>query len=155
MSGPSDYLAAERTFLAWIRTGLALMGLGFVVARFGLFLEAMQAAPSALATQSYGLSFWLGTAFIAFGVTVNLLSIRTYVRLVADLKAGGSGYARASSLAIGLAVVLAIAGLGMAIYLISFREPTRRASDRQEKIMNTNLYSQAKGAGRGVRAVRN
>ena len=35
----SDYLAAERTLLAWIRTGLALMGLGFVVARFGIFLE--------------------------------------------------------------------------------------------------------------------
>ena len=33
----SDYLAAERTLLAWIRTGLALMGFGFVVARFGLF----------------------------------------------------------------------------------------------------------------------
>jgi len=31
-----DYLAAERTFLEWIRTGLALMGFGFVVARFGL-----------------------------------------------------------------------------------------------------------------------
>ena len=32
----SDYLAAEPTVLAWIRTGLALMGFGFVVARFGL-----------------------------------------------------------------------------------------------------------------------
>ncbi|HTG58643.1 MAG TPA: DUF202 domain-containing protein, partial [Terriglobia bacterium] len=41
-SGTSDYLAAERTFLAWIRTGLALMGFGFVVARFGLFLQALQ-----------------------------------------------------------------------------------------------------------------
>ena len=29
------YMAAERTFLAWIRTGVALMGFGFVVARFG------------------------------------------------------------------------------------------------------------------------
>jgi uncharacterized membrane protein YidH (DUF202 family) len=38
-ASPSDYLAAERTFLAWIRTGLALMGFGFVVARFGLFLR--------------------------------------------------------------------------------------------------------------------
>ncbi len=37
-----DYLAAERTFLAWIRTGLALMGFGFVVARFGLFLQRLR-----------------------------------------------------------------------------------------------------------------
>jgi len=37
-----DYLAEERTFLAWIRTGLTLTGFGFVVARFGLFLEVMQ-----------------------------------------------------------------------------------------------------------------
>ena len=39
IGSPSDYLAAERTFLAWIRTGLALMGLGFVLARFGIFLR--------------------------------------------------------------------------------------------------------------------
>jgi putative membrane protein len=37
-----DYLAAERTFLAWTRPGLALMGFGFVVARFGLFLQQLQ-----------------------------------------------------------------------------------------------------------------
>ena len=36
---PRDYLAAERTFLAWVRTRLALMGLGFVLARFGIFLR--------------------------------------------------------------------------------------------------------------------
>ena len=41
-SGPADSLAAERTFLAWIRTGLALMGFGFVLARFGLFHRALQ-----------------------------------------------------------------------------------------------------------------
>jgi uncharacterized membrane protein YidH (DUF202 family) len=34
---PRIYMAAERTFLAWIRTGIAFMGFGFVVARFGLF----------------------------------------------------------------------------------------------------------------------
>ena len=43
----SDYLAAERTFLAWLRTALALMGFGFVVARFGLFLRRCSAPPSA------------------------------------------------------------------------------------------------------------
>jgi hypothetical protein len=61
----SDYLAAERTFLAWIRTGLALMGFGFVVARFGLFLQQIQVVQQAPSAQSYGLSLWFGTALIA------------------------------------------------------------------------------------------
>ena len=39
-----DYPAAERTLLAWIRTGLAWMGFGFVIARFGLFLQQLQIA---------------------------------------------------------------------------------------------------------------
>ena len=39
---PRVYFAAERTFLAWIRTGLALMGFGFVVARFGIFLREIR-----------------------------------------------------------------------------------------------------------------
>lgn len=38
---PRVYFAAEPTFLAWIRTGLALMGVGFAVARFGLFLRGL------------------------------------------------------------------------------------------------------------------
>lgn len=50
-----DYLAAERTFLAWIRTGLALMGFGFVVARFGIFLQELERMPRTLLARSYGL----------------------------------------------------------------------------------------------------
>ena len=58
--GPSDYLAAERTFLAWIRTGIALMGFGFVVARFGLFLEEIQFVQANVPRHSSWLSlfFW-------------------------------------------------------------------------------------------------
>lgn len=50
----SDYLAAERTLLAWIRTGLALMGFGFVVARFGLFLQQLPATQRTTAARPYG-----------------------------------------------------------------------------------------------------
>jgi putative membrane protein len=42
---PRVYFAAERTLLAWIRTGLAVIGLGFVVARFGLFLRMLRNGP--------------------------------------------------------------------------------------------------------------
>ena len=98
MSGsPSDYLAAERTFLAWIRTGLALMGFGFVVARFGLFLRVLQ--PS-MPSQSFGLSVWFGTALIIVGVIVNIWSVRHHVRLVQDLNRGEASFNRPSSLAI-------------------------------------------------------
>ena len=72
--GPTDFLAAERTFLAWIRTALALMGFGFVVARFGLFLQALQIGQPNLRVGSYGISFWFGTSLIVLGVIVNVAS---------------------------------------------------------------------------------
>src|SRR2546427_9349488 len=84
-----DYLAAERTFLAWIRTGLALMGFGFVVARFGLFLQVLQMGQSNLQARPYGPSFWFGTALILLGVVVNLVCAWSHVRLVQQLNRGG------------------------------------------------------------------
>src|SRR5271156_1428977 len=93
-ASPSDYLAAERTFLAWIRTGLALMGFGFVVARFGLFLEAMRIGPPNQQPQSFGPSFWLGTALILLGVIVNVVGMWSHLRLVQELKRGDAAFAR-------------------------------------------------------------
>jgi uncharacterized protein (DUF302 family)/uncharacterized membrane protein YidH (DUF202 family) len=136
-SGPSDFLAAERTFLAWIRTGLSLMAFGFVVARFGLFLQALQGR-SNLETPPYGPSFWFGTGLIVFGVIVNVVSAWTYFRLVQGLKRGEWGFARLSSLAIAVAIVLAVLGLAMAIYLVSVREPRQaHLEETQDKSMTS------------------
>jgi putative membrane protein len=38
-AGPADYLANERTFLAWIRTSIAIMGFGFVIVKFAVFIR--------------------------------------------------------------------------------------------------------------------
>jgi len=95
-AGLSDYLAAERTLLAWIRTGLALMGFGFVVARFGLFLQQLQVMQRVPAAQSYGLSLWFGTALIAVGVIVNAFAGWHHVQLVRGLDRGETDHARPS-----------------------------------------------------------
>jgi putative membrane protein len=112
-----DYLAEERTFLAWIRTGLTLMGFGFVVARFGLFLEMMQITRGGSAAQPHGFSPWFGIALIAVGVAVNLLSIRRHLRLVGQLKRGQFASHRFSQMAVMLALFLALVGAAMALYL--------------------------------------
>jgi uncharacterized protein (DUF302 family)/uncharacterized membrane protein YidH (DUF202 family) len=138
-SGPSDYLAAERTFLAWIRTGLALMGFGFVVARFGLLLQAMQIGQSNYQARPFGPSFWFGTALIVLGVVVNIVCARNHIRLVQELNQGGTAFSRPSSLAIAVAALLAVLGLAMAIYLISVREPSQaHLETSKEKSMTSN-----------------
>jgi uncharacterized protein (DUF302 family)/uncharacterized membrane protein YidH (DUF202 family) len=136
-SRPGDYLAAERTFLAWIRTGLALMGFGFVVARFGLFLQALEGGRSSLQFRAYGPSFWFGTALIALGVVVNIVCARNHFVLVRELNRGGSAFNRPSWLAMGVALILAAVGLAMAIYLIAVGEPGKTNS-RREKTTTTD-----------------
>jgi uncharacterized protein (DUF302 family)/uncharacterized membrane protein YidH (DUF202 family) len=117
----SDYLAAERTLLAWIRTGLALMGFGFVVARFGLFLQQLQIVQHASSVQSYGLSLWFGTALIAAGIAVNLLSGWHHLQLIRRMELGHAARPHTTALAIATSIFLALVGLGMAIYLLSVR----------------------------------
>jgi uncharacterized protein (DUF302 family)/uncharacterized membrane protein YidH (DUF202 family) len=117
-ASPRDYLAVERTFLAWIRTGLALMGLGFVLARFGIFLQEFTLIRPTMAMKSYGLSQVFGTCLILLGVTVSVLSLFRYLRLINDLKEGKDTLSRPSRMAVSAAILLAMLGIAMAIYLL-------------------------------------
>ena len=120
-SALSDYLAAERTFLAWIRTGLALMGFGFVVARFGLFLQQVQALHVVAPQKSYGLSLWFGTALIAAGIILNIFAGFHHLTLIRTLDSGEIPRSHPTAQALALALFLAAVGLAMAAYLMSIR----------------------------------
>ena len=140
-AGLRDYLAAERTLLAWIRTGLALMGFGFVVARFGLFLQQLQIAQHAPSVQPYGLSLWFGTALIGAGVAVNLFSGWHHLRLIRIMDLGHATRPHTTTLAVATSLFLALVGLGMAIYLISVRDSAHSHSANDEETLmapNTN-----------------
>jgi putative membrane protein len=113
----TDYLAVERTFLAWIRTALALMGFGFVVARFGLFLRELQLTQPTVPARSPGLSLWFGTALIVLGIAVSASSAWQHVRVIRDLNRDGSFLRRPSRPAVAVAIVLAAVGAAMVAYV--------------------------------------
>jgi putative membrane protein len=115
------YLAAERTFLAWIRTGLSLMGFGFVVARFGLFLREMEFSQHPLTLRSAHFTLWVGTVLILIGVVVNVLSSVQHVHFVRALRTGSPASDRPATMAVVIAITLAIVGLAMTIYLVFVR----------------------------------
>jgi putative membrane protein len=118
---PRVYLAAERTLLAWIRTGLAMMGFGFVVARFGLFLREMQAVREGAPMESFRGSLWFGTGLVLMGVLVNLSAAFQHVRLMRELRQGTWDVNRPARAAILVAVGLAAVGLAVTAYLLTMR----------------------------------
>ena len=117
---PRVYFAAERTFLAWIRTGLALMGVGFAVARFGLFLRELRSngGPPIHAT---GASVFSGVAIVALGVAITISATVHHVKTVDELRTGSFVPGAVSRTAVTLAVILALIGAAMGGYLLFLR----------------------------------
>ncbi len=73
------HMANERTFLAWIRTSVAIMAFGFVVEKFSLFVKQLgyylgkEAAPP-----SPGYSSWIGILLVTLGVVMGMLAFVRY-----------------------------------------------------------------------------
>lgn len=77
-SHASDYMANERTYLAWIRTAVSLIGLGFVLAKFSLYLHEFFSQVDPQKGHRLGLSMPLGEGLMAVGALLALLAAWRY-----------------------------------------------------------------------------
>ena len=114
---PRVGLAAERTLLAWVRTGLAMMGFGFVVAKFGMFLHEVAAIQNAPPRPALGLSLWIGGTLIVLGVVVNVMAVVQHVGLLRRLRRGEPYQPSVWSLGVVVTLLLAAIGVVMTAYL--------------------------------------
>src|SRR5690348_18199850 len=114
-----DYAANERTFLAWVRTAIAVMAFGFLIEKFDIFLAYMvsqaQARPIPLRGQEFANE--AGLAFILLGIAMIVVAAARFYRTARDIDrrdtVARSGF-RADLLLAGLLFLL---GLSLFLYM--------------------------------------
>ena len=115
---PTDHLANERTFLAWIRTSIAIMAFGFVVVKFALFVKqiGLVVTDSTEALPNRGYSAILGIVLLGVGILMALLSYFQYKRNERDLLS--NTYNPSSKMSTLFTFVIILVGLLLIVYLL-------------------------------------
>ena len=113
---PRVLFAAERTLLAWQRSALALMGFGFVVERFGLFLQTMARQP--LGGSQRGFSLALGVLLLLLGAAVALISARQFRQVAKGLDPAVVPPGYWTHVGVGLNVIIAVIAVVFALHFL-------------------------------------
>jgi putative membrane protein len=110
-----DHLANERTFLAWVRTGAAIVVFGFAIGRFSIALRQLTALEGHPARRS-GISVWMGASSIVLGVAMVVAGLFRYRQTRTRLDAGTF---EPAGFVLDLVTILTVLfGLALAGYLI-------------------------------------
>lgn len=110
--------ANERTMLAWIRTGIALMAFGFAIARFGVFLRQVASVGQLDVQPQRGVgSAWVGAALVALGMLANLFATVRFAQIRRDIERGAVG-APHPAMVYAFGAIATLVGLVMTFLLI-------------------------------------
>jgi putative membrane protein len=110
--------ANERTMLAWIRTGIALMAFGFAIARFGVFLREVASAGQVPLRVQHGMgSAWVGAVLVGLGMVANLLATVRYARIRNAIEQGRVGAPDARMVYV-FGMTATLVGLVMTVLLV-------------------------------------
>lgn len=114
----TDHLANERTFLAWIRTAIAIMAFGFVVVKFSLFVRQLTYAftDKVIALPDHGYSGIIGVFLVSLGGVISLLSFMRYKKIERDLN--DDVFYPSSRLIILLTLFIMIGAVLLVMYLL-------------------------------------
>ena len=115
------HMANERTFLAWIRTSIGIMALGFVVEKFALFIKQMSlilgnANIENVSPASHGYSAIVGIFLVGFGTLMGLLAFVRYKKV--ERQINEDTYQPSSILYILLTISVLAVGIFLVVYLI-------------------------------------
>lgn len=114
---PSDHLANERTFLAWIRTSIAIMGFGFVVVKFSLFIRQISLALNQeLLPATKGYSPVVGILLVVFGALMAMLAFIRYRNIEKHLFKGS--YFPSFTLSLLMTLVIILISIILIVYLL-------------------------------------
>jgi len=112
-----EYMANERTFLAWIRTSIALMGFGFVIVKFSLFLKEIALLLEAADASTKGYSAMVGVVMVAIGVIIAVLAFIQYKKHEKQLN--HDTYTSSSKLSLFTTLIILTGGVILILYLLS------------------------------------